>query len=211
MRISRRILTFVCALCMCLTIGGVYAVWYYLLPVNPISEKPMCILGTFLYKSEEVLPDDESNQMNAMGLLEYIITNRNIGLNSSKGDRLITQVQEQGARGLHSPDGITGSNLKHIFEDTASTAFEFTLYSDNNKEVYAYIYLDSDLERAETLYEQGVETVRIPVYRSLITGSGLKGRDWDDVGTSLEYAVVVDCGSFYAIDPLSWVEGTGEV
>lgn len=205
MRISRRILTFVCALCMCLTVGGVYAVWNYINPPDPVYDRSLLGVTGFYYKTEEVLPDDTSNQMNAMGLLDYIISNVNIGLNSSKGDRLIAQIQERETRGLHSPDGITGSNLKHIFETTASTALEFTLYSDKDTEVYAYIYADVDLERAEELYDQGTDTVYIPVYRSLITGSGPSKRDWDDVGTAEGYAIVVRCGSFYAIDPLTWV------
>ena len=209
MRISKRILAFVCALGLSLTVGGVYAIWYYFLPPDPVLNHPLLGLTGFYYKTEEVLPDDGEHDMNAQGLIEFIINNVNIGLNSSKGDRLIAQIQERETRGLHSPDGITGSNLKHIFETTASTALEFTLYSDKDTEVYAYLYLDSDLERAEELYAQGVDIVRIPVYRTLITGSGLKGRDWDDVGTAEGYALAVDMGSFYAIDPMTWAGGTG--
>ena len=79
-------MAFVCALVLSLTVGGVYAMWFYYLPADPVLSNPILGLTGFYYKSEEVLPDDEGNQMNAMGLIDYIINNVKIGLNSSKGD-----------------------------------------------------------------------------------------------------------------------------
>jgi len=203
MRISRGILAFVCALGLSLTVGGVYAMWFYYLPADPVLSNPLLGLTGFYYKSEEVLPDDEQNQMNAMGLIDYIINNVKIGLNSSKGDRLLGEIIDSDDV-LHSKENIQGSNLKHIFEDTASTALEFTLEYISQTEVYAYVYADVDLDDAKDLYVSGIDSVRIPVYKTLITRSGSNKRDWDDVGTATGYATVVIEGSFYTIDTNTW-------
>ncbi|MBO4939850.1 MAG: hypothetical protein J6D30_02320 [Clostridia bacterium] len=204
MRILKRILAFACALGICLTIGGVYAMWYYLVIPEDVSDsfKNLEMTG-FLYESKEVLPDNEENQLNAQGLLEYIINNVKIGLNSSKGNILLREIIESD-NVLHSKETIQGSNLKHIFEDTASTALEFTLEYISDTHINAYIYADLDLARAEQLHSTGVQTVRIPVYKSIIQRSSANKRDWDDKGTMIGNADTVEEGSFYVIDVSTW-------
>ena len=60
---------------MGLTVGGVHAAWNYILEPEPVMDRSLLGVTGFYYKTEEVLPDDQEHQMNAMGLLEYIITN----------------------------------------------------------------------------------------------------------------------------------------
>ena len=138
-----------------------------------------------------------------MGLIDYIINNVKIGLNSSKGDRVLGEIIDSDDV-LHSKENIQGSNLKHIFEDTASTALEFTLEYISETHINAYIYADLDLARAEQLHSTGVQTVRIPVYKSVIQRSSANKRDWDDKGTMIGNADAVEEGSFYAIDISTW-------
>ena len=115
-RSARKLLARVCAAGMCLTIGGVYATWNYIVAPKPISTSPLVGLDGFYYRTEEVLPGDSDHQMNAWGLLDYIVHNVKIGLNSSKGDRLLVQIEDAPNGQLHSKDNITSSNLKHIFQ-----------------------------------------------------------------------------------------------
>ena len=204
MRILKRILLLSCILLLCMPIGGVYALWNYYQPLEPTLTNSLVGLVGFYYKTEEVLPSDKANQMNAYGLVEYTINNSKIGLNSSKGDRLLEQVEEVDDFQLHSKDGIKASNLKHIFEDSASQAMEFTLEYISDTQICVYVYMDSDIEDAEEFYQSGVDIVRIPVYKTLVVRSKAGARDWDDVGTAEGYATVVRRGGFYAIDASTW-------
>lgn len=210
-RSARKLLARVCAASMCLTVGGVYATWHYIIAPDPISTTPLVGLDGFYYKTQEVLPGDSEHQMNAWGLLDYIVNNVKIGLNSSKGDRLLVQIADANKGELHSRDHITASNLKHIFEDTESTALEFTLEYISDTELCAYIYADTDLDKAQSRYEEGVDQVRILTYKAVILRSAPGKRDWYHLGAAEGYATVVRAGSFYAIDAKSWAGKSDEL
>ena len=212
MRMSaRKLLARICAVGMLFTVGGVYATWHYILPPDPILVSPLVGLDGFYYKTEEVLPGDSNHQMNAFGLLDYIVHNVKIGLNSSKGDRLLVQIEDADNGELHSRDNITSSNLKHIFEDTASTALEFTLEYISDTEIWAYVYMDTDIDKAVARYQEGVDKVRILTYKAVIIRSAAGKRDWDHLGAAEGYATVERCGGFYAIDAKSWAGKSDEL
>ena len=210
MGVFRRLMLFVCILVAACSVGGVYAYWEYWKPVDPKNDKGLIGLTGFYYKSEEVLPDDGAHDMNALGFVEYVIYNTKAGLNSKKGNAIFSQVKTNAQQQLHSKDTINKSNFNHIFSDTNSQALEFTLQYVSDTKLYLYVYMDEDLAEAERKIEEAEYrgedlTVRITTYITVIERSKNGTLDWDDKGSAKGVARAVDDGTFYTIDPDTWM------
>lgn len=210
MKIFRRLAIFFCAAFLALSSVGVKALWVYWTPPQPLDEGGLIGLSGFYYKSEEVLPDDTSQQSNALGFVEYVINNTKAGLNSKKGAALFNQIKGKEDGQLHSKDHTTNTNLDHVFSDTQSQALEYTILYVTDTRLHVYIYMDNDLALAQSKIEgaaaQGETlTVRITTYLTVIERSAANKYDWDDIGSAKGTARVVDDGSFYVIDPSTWM------
>lgn len=212
MRIMRRILPLFCAFFLLSSVVGVYAIWQYWSAATPADGEGLTGVSGFYYTSDEVLPDDGAHDMNALYLVQYIIYDVKAGLNSKKGDAIFAQLKDSDDKLLHSKDKITNSNFDHIFSTTESTALEFTLQYVSDTEIYIYIYADDDLRQAESMLEAaeraGEElTVRITTYVTSVVRSAVGKLDWDDKGSAKGMAKVVDDGSFFVVDPATFMSG----
>ena len=70
--------------------------------------------------------------------------------------------------------------------------------------------MDKDLESAESKIEGAASqgetlTVRITTYLTVIERSAANKYDWDDIGSAKGTAQAVDDGSFYVVDPSTWM------
>ena len=120
----KRLAIFFCTAFLALTAVGVNALWVYWEPPTPIDDGGLLGLTGFYYKTEEVLPDDTSQQSNAVGFIEYVINNTKAGLNSKKGPALFAQIKEKDDKQLHSKDHTTSTNLDHVFSDIKIPSME---------------------------------------------------------------------------------------
>ena len=211
----KRLAIFFCTALLALTAVGVNALWVYWEAPAPTDGNGLLGLTGFYYKTEEVLPDDPAHQSNAVGFIEYVLNNTKAGLNSKKGPALFAQIKEKDDKQLHSKDHTTNTNLNHVFSDTQSQAFEYTILYISDTMLHVYIYMDTHLAEAESKLEaakrSGEElTVRITTYLTVIERSSASKLDWDDIGSAKGTAQAVDDGSFYVIKPDTWMS-TAEV
>lgn len=208
MGLFRRLTGLFCAVILLLSMGGVWALWVYWDPPTPIASQGLLGMTGFYYKSEEVLPDDPSQQQNALGFIKYVIYDKKAGLNSKKGNAIVDQLED--ANELHSNDTITNTNFKHIFSDTYATAFEFTMKYISQTQMYVYVYLDNDIATAKAKIEAAQDagetlTVRITTYVTLVERSADGALDWEDMGSAKGTAEVVKDGSYYVVAPDTWM------
>ena len=214
MKIFRRLSILFCFALFALSTVGVYALWSYRDPPEPLDANGLIGLVGFYYDTVEVLPDDGKNDMNAFGFVDYAIYNTKAGLNSKKGNTIYSQVKAAGAGGLHSRDNITSSNFGHIFKETQSTELEFTMLYVSDTYMYLFVYADADIEYAATRIKAAQDagetlTLRITTYITVVERSADGKLDWDDKGSAKGTAQVVKDGSLYVIDPASWM-GTAD-
>ena len=210
MKALKKTALLICSLFILLSLSGVWALWIYPSAPLPTTSASGVTTSGFYYNTEEVLPDDGAHDMNAQEMVGYVIHNAKAGLNSKKGDEVFRQIKEKPNKQLHSKDKITNSQLGHVFEDTQSTALEFTLLYVSDTQIRLYVYMDTQLQDAEDKLNAGeTQTVRITTYVTLIErpSASVEGQ-WEDVGSAKGTAVVVDDGSFYVIDPSTWRSAT---
>ena len=210
MKILKRLAIFFCVSFLFLSTVGVKALWVYWAIPDAADGRGVLGLTGFYYSTEEVLPDDSSQQENALGFVQYIIYDVKAGLNSKKGEEIFRQIKEKDDKQLHSKDKTTNVNLEHVFSTTQSQALEFTMLYISDTKIYVFIYMDNDLEQAEAKMESAENkgetlTVRITTYITVVERSANGKLDWDDIGSAKGTAVVVDDGNFYVVDPDTWM------
>ena len=191
-----------CILCLC--IGGAAATWRYTIgsPDPALTVNGMGI-NPFLYKPEEVLPDEDEAakiQQNHMDLLYNILHLSKYGLNP--GSVLENAVASFGV--LRSQENISGGNLKHLFTTKESQLLDFALAYENDTQYVLYTFVTEDLEGGT------VDSTRVPVFKILITYEDGK---WDSPGAYAGHAVIREFTTsnnktYRTINPADFVIGT---
>ena len=164
-----------------LSLGGAFANWAFSdFPPSPLDTANGLGINPFLYKPEEVLPDEEisaSWQENHMDLLENILNGRSYGLNYS--NRLDDAVEDYML--LHGQDNISGGNLKHLFTTQESKLLDFVIQYKSDTEYVLYTFEDDALATGT------VNSTRIVVYQVVLRYENGK---WDAPGALKGHAII---------------------
>ena len=169
-------------LCMlAFSMGGAFAQWIFSdASPNPVLANNGLSISPFLYKPEEVLPDEEESaelQENHSDLLYNILHDRKYGLNHSNTlDNAIEDYQL-----LRSQENISGGNLKHLFTTRESQLLDFAIKYVSDTQYELYTFEDDNLETGI------VDSTRIPVYKIILTYENGK---WDALGAVLGHAII---------------------
>ncbi len=152
-------------LLLIVSIGGVYASWYYYLEPTPTGQRQLGInMGVFEYAPEEVLPGDkEATNLheNHFNLITNIVSHNDYGLNATKKP-IVRELLEDGVLVVYSVQNVSGGNLKHMMLDSSdveSLMFAVAYYSDT--EYHAYTFSGIKVK-------SGNEGVVIEVYKTII-------------------------------------------
>ena len=183
------------------SLGGVFAVWFYANGTpSPRSDDVGITLAEFVYKPADILPEDESLGEDYIQLLESILNNGKIGLNSGKGDTLEAAVQKNEI--LHWDQNIQGGNLKFLKDFLVGGAREldYVMHYVSDTEFHVYKYENDDVD-------QGTPNVtRIKVYKTILIK---EDGTWTGKESQLGYATLryVPNSSHIGIIPTEWVRG----
>ena len=153
-----KLMATVCAFFLCVGAASAYATWIY--PEAP--SKGMGQVGIqlqeFVYKPDEVLPDDgeaSAQQKNHLDVVNELLFNSKMGANTKNA--LTNAIKKEGL--LNYLETIQGGNLKHLIDST-----------DGGKNLgFVMVYVDETQFYAYTFYRlnhTGGE--RIVVYKTLI-------------------------------------------
>ena len=190
----RGLTSLLCLLIVCM-IPGVYAIWKYAgAAPNPVQVDMYPELGLFLYKSEEVLPNDVPEEHHN-DLIISIRDNAKGGLNSSK-DTLENTLKNDPDGIVYSQQNVTGGNLDLVTKD--SDNLNFVCYMEGNT-IYCYTYSLSTVNTGTP----GVS--KIEVYLTLF--DMVSESQWKIVGSQRGSAIVIDVnidGGFRSIDTTTW-------
>ncbi len=177
--ILMKLMATICAFLLCSGIAGAYALWVY--PTSDIEEDTQQVgfgMAEFLYKPEEILPDEEEDseqQRNHMDIIWELLFNSKMGLNSKK-DSLANSVEQHGL--LHYLENVQGGNLKHLIDVTdGGKNLGFVLEYIDETQFYGYTFYRIDQELG----------VRITVYRTLFMINNDKSVDENDDGKMDEW------------------------
>jgi len=174
---------------------GVYATWQYAgLPPDPREALLNILMNPFLYKPEEVLPDEKEDSKlgeNHLSLIDAILNTNDYGLNETKKPILHTYLSDDGI--VYCNQSVQGGNLKHLMIDQVSGSerlyFVITRVSDTVYYTYTMRYSDLSLPVG----------TRIQVYRTTMEK---KDGEWEATGSVAGYAAVNTPGIVSrAIDP----------
>ena len=80
-----RFSTFLLLICfvLSLSVGGVYASWGYYSSPDPLITSQPLLLEDFLYKPDEVLPDDDEVGESQLWTVNVVLENLQFGINSN--------------------------------------------------------------------------------------------------------------------------------
>ena len=192
----RGLTSLLCLLIVCM-IPGVYAIWIYAdadAAPNPVQVDMYPELGLFLYKSEEVLPNDVPREHHN-DLISSILINTKGGLNSSK-DTLEKTLKNDPDGIVYGQQNVTGGNLDLVTKESSDLNFVCHMKGNN---IYCYTYALSTVNTGTP----GVS--KIEVYLTLF--DMVSESKWQIVGSQRGSAIVIDVnidGGFRSIDITTW-------
>lgn len=147
MKIKTLLVCIILGILVCST-AGVFATWRYA-EVSPESKDINLNLGLneFIYKPEEILPDDEQADklgQNHLQLIENLLWVDSYGLNETKKP-IIHDLLENTGDVVYGQENVQGGNLKHIFVDlsTESAKLMFVVEKVNSIQYMAYTFVYS--------------------------------------------------------------------
>ena len=165
MRVFSKLLGFL-GLISIATIAGVSATFEYFDAPQTIIANQHIGLAEFPYKPEEVLPDDiidTAGQSNHMDVIYELLFNSKMGMNSSKGGNMASNIENKGL--LNYLDHVTGGQLKHLIDVSAGGKnLGFSLEYLSETRYYAYTYYRYDYDKGEmivayrTLFEKNTDS-----------------------------------------------------
>ena len=174
---------------------GVYATFQYSeLSPDPQETFLNFLLTPFLYKPEEVLPDEQEDTKlgeNHLSLINAILNTKDYGLNETKKPILHTYLADDGI--IYCDQNVKGGNLKHLMIDqvTGSERLYFVITKVSDTVYYTYTMRYNDLSLP-------IGT-RIQVFRTTMEKQNGK---WSATGSVSGYATVNDPSIVSrAIDP----------
>ena len=149
------------------TVPGVFAYWSYVHGL-PNQESGLGVtLLPFVYKPEEVLPQDPEQAENHLAIIQSILTEPNGGLNSTQGHKSLFIPENLRSCGgvLYCRQKVTGGNLIKLFTPETAANVYFVLEAVSNTEIAAYTMSKPEIDSS------GVGDA-VVVYRTLIRKNG---------------------------------------
>ena len=145
-RIPMMFMAIVCSLC--LVVSGVYAVWTYCNPkVDSVWGEFGVGISEFIYKPEEILPDEEQNEFkeNHVYLIQNVLDHVQYGINSNDKTVIHDYLKNYGV--LFGAQNVSGGNLKHILASDGSVAggVQFAMEKISDTVYYTYTFSQSDI------------------------------------------------------------------
>lgn len=190
-----RTLALLVSLLLVFVVPGVYAVWRYACASpNPAHDESYPEIGLFLYKSEEILPNDVPLEHHN-DLILSIRDNAKGGLNSSK-DTLENTLKNDRDGIVYGQQKVTGGNLELVTKESSNLNFVCYMEGDT---IYCYTYSLSTVNAGTP----GVS--KIEVYLTLF--DMVSASQWQIVGSQRGSAIVIDVnidGGFRSIDTTTW-------
>ena len=139
---------------------GVFATWKYA-EVSP-EDKDLGVnlaVNEFVYKPEEILPDDEQADklgQNHLQLIENLLWVDSYGLNETKKP-IIHNLLENVGDVVYGQQNVQGGNLKHIFVDlsaeSAKLMFVVEKVTDIQYMAYTFVYAAVTINTVGTYIE----------------------------------------------------------
>lgn len=193
-------LRLLCAVSLTVALLGMQTVsaeWMYFSSPVPMTSELKPTLGEFLYKSEEVLPE-EVNADHQMVIEEAI--NGKDGLNSSKGSGgAFNNALDDYSVVYAQLKGVSGGNLMSILKLDTQTELGFAaMYSNSEKtEVRLFTYYQDEADTG---------TPGLTYILTYATVCRYESDEWVNMGSVAGYAQVYRHPSgFRNIDPTTWV------
>lgn len=192
-----------CFLLLLMSIGGVFATWYYVDDnVLNVDEYLNVSLSEFVWKPEEILPTDSVIGENHLALIELILNEneKGYGLNYDKKNVLESYLNSEGI--VLSNQKTSGGNIKFVSDETSQ--LYYIVEKISNTLYYAYTFSYVDLNSAVGTDKE------IPVYRTILE----KTDKWRAPRSFLGYAQTISLRDLgfsnlsgtlsYTIDPSTW-------
>ena len=194
-----RLISFLCALLLLASTGGAYATWLYANgDAEERSENMGLTLFEFVWKPEEILPTETPGE-NYLSLLNSILNNSKVGLNSKK-DTLADAVIQY--KVVHCSQNVTGGNLKHLLDvfSSSNDKLDFIVQHITDEEFHVYMFESDDIDNGI------VGTTRIKVYKTILVDEGNK---WVARESQFGHAVMryLSNSTYIGIDPGEWQQG----
>ena len=201
-----RYMSLLCCLLLFVSIGGVFATWYFAEdPAKSVTDSMKITLSEFVWKPDEILPTESEIGENHLALIELILNERDkgYGLNYDSKNVLEGYLDKYGV--VFSNQKVSGGNLKFVSDETDQLYYCVEKVSDTV--YYAYTFTRNDLSMAMGTY------TAIPVYRTVLK----KTDEWDATRSYFGYAQVKplrDMGAentsgtlSYSVDVSTWTQG----
>ena len=198
---TSKYLVLLLALLLIASVSGVFAVWRYANgPVGSQFDNIGLILSEFVWAPEEILPEDESLGEDYLQLLDSILNNNKMGLNSGKGDTFEDSVRQHVV--LHWDQNIQGGNLKHLkdFLTGGARELDYVMYYISDTEFHVYMFENDDVDQGT------LNVTQIKVYKTILIYENGK---WVGKESQLGYATLkyVPNSRHVGIIPTEWVRG----
>lgn len=200
-RSTTKYLALLCVLLLTASLGGVFAVWTFAEGSPEPQSKSMGITireDNFVWAPEQILPTDTPGE-NYMTLLESILNNQKVGLNSSK-DVILGAASQHGI--VHCDQNVQGGNLKHLNDVFSSSDqdLDFVIAYASDMELHCYMFEDDDIHSGL------VGVTNIKVYKTILRYAD--GR-WYGEESQLGYATIqyLPNSNHIGILPAEWVRG----
>lgn len=195
-----RCLRSLCAVLLTVVLLGVQTVsaeWVYLTAPATETRSLDVQLGEFLYKSDEVLPEDPAVAEAHQTLVEALLNNVWGGLNSPL-NTLENFLSVSSA--IYGGERLLGSILGYIMRNsTENLNFVIMRDPDNANRVYALTFSKTELEGA---------TAGLDYITTYATVFEQQNRTWVNVGSQSGYAQVIrHSEGFKTVDPATWTTG----
>lgn len=156
-----RYTSFLCCLLLLASIGGVFAMWYYVEDsAESVTDTMGITISEFEWAPDEILPTESEIGESHLALIELILNEneKGYGLNYDKKNVLEGYLNQYGV--VFSNQKTSGGNLKFVSDETKQLYYCVEKVSDTL--YYAYTFSYNDLNMAI-----GTNTA-IAVYRTIL-------------------------------------------
>ena len=201
MRSTTKYLALLLTLLLIASVGGAFAVWTFAEGSPDPQSKNVGITireDNFVWTPEQILPTDKPGE-NYMSLLDAILNNRKVGLNSGK-DVIYDTAEDYGF--VHCDQNVQGGNLKHLNDVFTSSDrdLDFVISFISESELHCFMFEDDDIRNGL------VDVTQIKVFKTILR---YNGDEWYGEESQLGYATIryLPDSSHIGVLPGEWVRG----
>jgi hypothetical protein len=181
-----KLIVFVLATVLILSVTGVYCTWRYAaLPPSPQNNFLNTSLVEFIYRPEEVLPGDEENvhDENHLNLIGNVMTDMTYGLNQGSKPILHKLLASSGI--VYCEQHVTGGQIKKLLiEGTDAANVRFVMTKSSDTEYIIYTYSEDDCSNAN------LESTEILTYKTVLSKND--NGEWKSVRAEVGFAQVFE-------------------